>query len=71
MLKGTGGNVKSFGIGEKSWENIWWNEKYFVPLYRESEETHVIPSMGGYTDKARNLHVGMVGDSDDFTMENS
>ncbi len=38
VLKANGGNVKSFVIGEKSLENIWWNEKYFVSLHRESEE---------------------------------
>ena len=27
VLKANGGNVKSFGIGEKSWGNILWNEK--------------------------------------------
>ena len=27
MLKANGGNVKSFGIGEKSWGNILWKEK--------------------------------------------
>ena len=27
MLKASGGKVKCLGKGEKSWGNIWWNEK--------------------------------------------
>ena len=27
MLKGIGGNVKCLWEDEKSWENVWWNEK--------------------------------------------
>ena len=27
MLKASGGNVKCLGNGEKSWGNVWWNEK--------------------------------------------
>ena len=35
VLTAKEGKVKSLALGEKSWENIWKNEKYFVILQKK------------------------------------
>ena len=56
MLTANGGYVKSLVFDEKSLENIWKIEKYFVTLQREFSPCN--PPRGMPADRARNPIIG-------------